>query len=109
MATRDATLDLDLIAALAAAVPVPLVLHGSSGVPDAVIRLAVERGIRKINVGTALNVAYTGSVRCFLADDNSATDPRKYFAPAREAVAETVRRFCEVIAPLPSRATVSAR
>ena len=34
MLTRDAVLDLDLIAALRAAVRVPLVLHGSSGVPD---------------------------------------------------------------------------
>ncbi len=34
MLTRDAVLDLDLIARIHQAVPVPLVLHGSSGVPD---------------------------------------------------------------------------
>ncbi|MCU1529120.1 MAG: Fructose-bisphosphate aldolase [Frondihabitans sp.] len=97
MANRDATLDLNLIRALAEAVPVPLVLHGSSGVPDTAIRQAVEAGIRKINVGTALNLAYTGSVRSFLGDDDRATDPRKYVAPAREAVADLVHRFCDVI------------
>lgn len=99
MATRDASLDLELIVALAAAVPVPLVLHGSSGVPDDVIREAVAAGIRKINVGTALNIAYTGSVRSFLDADDRATDPRKYVAPARNAVADLVQRFCEVISP----------
>ncbi|BDZ49780.1 fructose-bisphosphate aldolase [Frondihabitans sucicola] len=99
MATRDAALDLDLVAALAAAVDVPLVLHGSSGVPDVLIRQAVEAGIRKINVGTALNLAYTSAVRAFLADDDRTSDPRKYQRPAREAVAVAVQSLCEVISP----------
>lgn len=99
MATRDAALDLDLIRALAEAVDVPLVLHGSSGVPDGLIREAVEAGIRKINVGTALNIAYTGAVRQFLSADERTTDPRKYQRRAREAVADAVQRFCEVISP----------
>ncbi|WP_149203213.1 class II fructose-bisphosphate aldolase [Actinotalea subterranea] len=90
MTTATATLDLGLIERLAEAVPVPLVLHGSSGVPSAMIREAVARGIRKINVGTALNVAYTGEVRRTLASDGAATDPRGYLRPAREAVAASV-------------------
>lgn len=99
MTSRDASLDLDLIRLLAAAVDVPLVLHGSSGVPDEAIRAAVDAGIRKINVGTALNVAFTGRVRALLADDDRVTDPRRYEGPAREAVADLVERFCGVIAP----------
>ena len=55
MASRDAALDDHLIAALAGAVDVPLVLHGSSGVPDDGLARAVERGIAKVNVGTRLN------------------------------------------------------
>ncbi|MFW1410945.1 class II fructose-bisphosphate aldolase, partial [Vibrio parahaemolyticus] len=57
MRDRSARLDLELIARLREAVPVPLVLHGSSGVADDVIAQAVAAGIRKVNVGTALNVA----------------------------------------------------
>jgi len=79
-------------------VPVPLVLHGSSGVPDDVIRAAVAAGIRKVNVGTALNVAYTGAVRAFLAADDVTTDPRRYLTGAREAIAKAVASFCAVIA-----------
>lgn len=94
MTTATAELDHDLIARLAKALPVPLVLHGSSGVPLPALREAVAAGIRKINVGTALNVAYTGQVRQYLAGDARVTDPRKYLAPARGAVRDAVDRLC---------------
>ena len=61
MRERTAAIDTDLVRRLAAAVPVPLVLHGSSGVADAVIAQAVLAGIRKVNIGTALNLAGTES------------------------------------------------
>ncbi|MDQ0752941.1 hypothetical protein QF034_007172 [Streptomyces africanus] len=63
MTTRTARLDHGLIARLAAAVPVPLVLHGSTGVPDGELRKAVAAGMVKVNIGTALNAAFTGAVR----------------------------------------------
>ena len=47
-------------------VPVPLVLHGSSGVPDDELARAVAGGLVKINIGTALNIAYTAAVRRIL-------------------------------------------
>ena len=93
MTERTATLDHALIAALRDAVPVPLVLHGSSGVPDTEIRAAVAAGMVKINVGTALNTAYTAAVRAFLAEDPESVDPRRYLHPAREAMTETVTAF----------------
>ncbi|GGP61536.1 class II fructose-bisphosphate aldolase [Streptomyces abikoensis] len=93
MTERTATLDHALIKALATTLPVPLVLHGSSGVPDAEIRRAIASGIKKINVGTALNKAYTGAVRAFLEAHPSTVDPRKYLAPAREAMTGAVAGF----------------
>jgi fructose-bisphosphate aldolase, class II len=66
------------------------VLHGSSGVPDDQLRLAVGAGIRKVNVGTALNVAYTGAIRRALAEDPDATDPRRHLKSARSAMADVV-------------------
>ncbi|MEU5130636.1 class II fructose-bisphosphate aldolase [Streptomyces mobaraensis] len=98
MTTRTATLDHPLITELRDAVPVPLVLHGSSGVPDAELRRAVASGIRKVNVGTALNTAFTGAVRAFLEAHPSTVDPRRYLAPAREAMAATVERFLHALA-----------
>jgi fructose-bisphosphate aldolase class II len=88
MTTRSARLDIELVARLRAAVPVPLVLHGSSGVPDDQLRAAIAAGLTKINVGTALNIGYTNAVRSCLAADDALTDPRKYLAPARAALAD---------------------
>jgi fructose-bisphosphate aldolase class II len=92
MLTRDAALDFDLIAALRAALPVPLVLHGSSGVPDEGLRRAVECGIVKVNIGTQLNKVFTAAVR--RAD---AVDPRTYLGAARAAVADEVARLLTVL------------
>jgi fructose-bisphosphate aldolase class II len=90
MTTRTAQLDQDLVRRIAAAVPVPLVLHGSSGVAVDQLRAAVANGMRKINVGTALNVGFTGAVREALAADPDLTDPRRYLRSARDAVADVV-------------------
>jgi fructose-bisphosphate aldolase, class II len=95
MTDRTAALDHALIAALRAAVPVPLVLHGSSGVPDDQLRRAVAGGMAKVNIGTALNVAYTRAVR---EGAPSATDPRTYLARARDEIAETVAHHVALLA-----------
>uniref|UniRef100_UPI000D199959 class II fructose-bisphosphate aldolase n=1 Tax=Streptomyces fradiae TaxID=1906 RepID=UPI000D199959 len=98
MTERTAALDHALIAALRAALPVPLVLHGSSGVPDEDLRAAVRGGMTKINVGTALNTAYTGALRAHLAAHPRTVDPRRYLAEAREAMTATAARFLTVVA-----------
>jgi fructose-bisphosphate aldolase class II len=97
MLTRDAVLDLDLIAELHASVPVPLVLHGSSGVPDEGMTDAVAAGMRKINIATHLNKAFTGAVRAYLADDPAVVDTRKYLGAGRQRVAEEVERLLGVL------------
>ena len=98
MTEQTASLDLDLIARLSSAVAVPLVLHGSSGVPDAALREAVAAGIRKVNVGTGLNIAFTAEVRAVLESSPMLSDPRRYLAPARDRVSDLVAHLCGVIA-----------
>ncbi|MGW5678354.1 class II fructose-bisphosphate aldolase [Streptomyces sp. NPDC003860] len=97
MTERTAALDHALIRRLRASVPVPLVLHGSSGVPDDEIRAAIAAGMVKINVGTALNTAFTAAVREQLTARPDVVDPRKYLAPAREAMAATVAAFLALL------------
>jgi len=97
MTTQTARLDAGLIARLRDRVPVPLVLHGSSGVPDDELRTAVGAGIAKVNVGTALNVAMTGAVRRVLDADPNLVDPRRYLAPGREAMTAAVKHLLEVM------------
>jgi fructose-bisphosphate aldolase, class II len=98
MTTRSATLDHALIARLRAAVPVPLVLHGSSGVPDGELTEAVRGGLVKINIGTALNVAYVDAVRAELSADPDLADPRRVLVPARSAMATTVATLLRLLA-----------
>ncbi|WP_371778624.1 class II fructose-bisphosphate aldolase [Streptosporangium subroseum] len=98
MTTRDAVLDLVLIAELRAAVPVPLVLHGSSGVPDDTLREAVRHGMKKINIATHLNKVFTRGIRDHLAADDKVVDSRKYLGCGREAIALEVTRLLKVLA-----------
>jgi len=100
MLTRDAELDHDLIAEIAAAVSVPLVLHGSSGVPDDGLRAAVEFGMTKINIATHLNALMAAAVRGALLDERL-IDPRKYLGPGREVVAAEVGRLLTLLATSP--------
>lgn len=102
MTSRDAALDVDLIARLRAAVPIPLVLHGSSGVSDDGIRAAVRAGITKVNVATHLNGFFTHSVRETLADDDALVDMRRYLGPAREAMTQETMRLLRLLAAAPA-------
>jgi fructose-bisphosphate aldolase, class II len=98
MTTRTATLDHALLEQLSAALDVPLVLHGSSGLPDGELAAAVAGGIAKVNIGTALNMAMTGAIREFLAAHPEAVDSRKYLSVGREAMARAVTGIIRTLA-----------
>ena len=98
MTERVAAIDLDLVARLAAAVPVPLVLHGSSGVPDETIVRGIRSGLVKVNVSTHLNGGFTGAVRSYLSAHPAAVDSRTYVAAGRAAVREEAARLLVLFA-----------
>jgi fructose-bisphosphate aldolase class II len=81
----------DIIQKVADAIPVPVVLHGGSGVPDEDIRKAILAGVGKINVNTENQVACTEAIRQALNKDSKVFDPRKYLTPARKAMIDVVR------------------
>lgn len=111
MTERTAQLDLDLIAALRHAVPVPLVLHGSSGVADETIEAAIRAGITKVNVSTHLNRYFTEAIRAYLGANPDVVDSRRYVRAGRAAVAEEAARLLtlfDVAARLPD-GTATAR
>ena len=97
MTIRDATLDFDLIVAIAKTVGVPLVLHGSSGVSDSDLQKAVKAGMSKINIATHLNNVFTHEIREALGTNLQLVDPRKYIAPGRDAVAAEVARLLTLL------------
>jgi ketose-bisphosphate aldolase len=97
MLTRNAVLDEDLIGRLRARAGVPLVLHGSSGVPDAGLTAAIRAGMTKINIATQLNKVFTAAVRDRLSGDERLVDPRAYCGAGRDAVAAEVARLLGVL------------
>ena len=76
----------ELISILRNKLTVPLVLHGSSGLEDAVVKDCIARGICKVNIATDLRIAYTQAVREFLQDNPGCIDPKKFGTAGREAV-----------------------
>lgn len=97
MTHRSASLDLALIRQLADVAGVPLVLHGSSGVPDGTLVRAIQAGMVKINIGTILNVAFTGTVAAQLTAGHGGVDPRRYLGAARTAMTEVVAQLLRTI------------
>lgn len=98
MTERTAQLDVELIAMLRKSVPVPLVLHGSSGVSDDQIMAAIRAGIRKVNVSTHLNGFFTRSIRSSLDESPDLVDSRRYLRPAREALTVEAARMQRIFA-----------
>lgn len=98
MTERTASIDLELIARLGDAVPVPLVLHGSSGVPDEMIVRGIRSGLTKINVSTHLNAAFTQAIREYLTRRPAVVDSRTYVAAGRDAVQQEAARLLTLFA-----------
>jgi fructose-bisphosphate aldolase class II len=72
-------------------------LHGSSGVPEAMLAAAVRAGLTKINIATRLNEEFTAAIRASLAADRAVVDPRRYTAAGRDAVAREITRLLGVL------------
>ena len=81
-----------LISELKDIIPIPLVLHGSSGLEEHVVRDCISRGICKVNIATDLRITYTEAVRDFLINDPKCIDPKKFGHAAREAVKKLVKK-----------------
>jgi fructose-bisphosphate aldolase class II len=84
-------LDFARLEEIARKVKVPLVLHGSSGLPDEAVRRAIGLGVAKFNIDTELREAFVGALSGALAAHPGEIDPRRLLAPAREAVKAKVR------------------
>ena len=82
--------DLNVVKAVLAVSPVPCVLHGSSSIPDAFIRQAVELGVAKINIDAALRKAFTKTLKEIYSQEQIPTDPRAAMRAVRETVKEVV-------------------
>ena len=83
-------LDVERLSEIREVVSIPLVLHGTSGVPDEAAKECIRRGICKVNYATDLRIAFSNGVKEYLAANPDAFDPKKYNAVGREKVKEYV-------------------
>lgn len=79
-------IDFDRIAAIAARVAVPLVLHGGSGIPEAQVKRCVSLGMAKMNIATEIRIVFSDAIKRVFAEHPDENDPRKYMVPAKQAV-----------------------
>lgn len=105
-------LDLERLKVISEKVSIPLVLHGASSVPTAILekatkygakldgakgvaedqlQKAIKLGIAKINIDTDLRLAFTAAIREVLTNNPKEFDPRKILGPAKDAMKEVAR------------------
>ena len=109
----DPKLRLDILEEVEKRLPgFPIVLHGSSsvpqefvriinenggnmpgaiGIPEEQLRLAAQKAVCKINIDSDLRLAMTACIRKYFNEHPEHFDPRQYLAPARDAIREMVK------------------
>ncbi|MBE7020733.1 MAG: class II fructose-1,6-bisphosphate aldolase [Ruminococcaceae bacterium] len=80
--------------------PMPLVLHGGTGIPEDMIKKAISLGVSKINVNTECQLSFTAATRKYFEEGKDLSgkgfDPRKVLAPGFEAIKATVKEKMEL-------------
>ena len=95
-------LDAQRVSDIVAAEPIPIALHGGTGMTDAQFTDLIARGCAKVNISTALKVTYMKANLAFLrgAEERGSWDPPSLFSSVRGAVldmaADHMRRFGSV-------------
>ena len=78
----------------------PLVLHGGTGIPEDMIKKAINLGVAKINVNTECQLSFAEATRKYIEEgkdlQGKGFDPRKLLAPGAEAIKATVREKIEL-------------
>lgn len=93
---HEPKLDLVRLAEIRQSTPVPLVLHGASGIPDEMLRDAIRGGIVKVNLATDSKNAFMRTLKTILFSGNE-IDLRKTFPPAIDAVKEIITKKIRLV------------
>jgi fructose-bisphosphate aldolase class II/tagatose 1,6-diphosphate aldolase GatY/KbaY len=89
-------LDIELLSRINDNIPTPLVLHGSSGIPDAMLQEAIRNGICKINLATETKNTFMLALKERLRN-NSEIDLRIVFPDATQAVVDLIEKKLKTI------------
>ncbi len=83
-------INFDLITECAEKTGKPIVLHGTSGVPEAMVKKAIKNGVRKVNYDTELKQNFISETKKFFAEHPVEYDIRKIFKPGIHGVKQVV-------------------
>ncbi len=95
--SSEVNLKIDLIKELADNINIPLVLHGSSGIPDDQVVAAVKAGIRKVNFGTDIKIANRQGIEEWFKNNPHGYDVRKFGNSGKEHMKKIIKnkiRIC---------------
>lgn len=90
-------INFDVLTKIREVVSIPLVLHGTSGVPDDQVIRCVSMGMCKVNYATDLRISYTYGVKKYMKENPGVFDPKKYGTYGMEEVKRYVKERMQVI------------
>ena len=90
-------INFDVLTKIREVVSIPLVLHGTSGVPDDQVIRCVSMGMCKVNYATDLRISYTYGVKKYMKENPGVFDPKKYGSYGIEEVKRYVKERMQVI------------
>jgi tagatose 1,6-diphosphate aldolase GatY/KbaY len=88
---KEPKLDIERLKQINKIVPIPLVLHGASGIPLETVRACIKAGITKVNIATELKIPFAEALKDYFKEFPEANDPRKYFKNAKAAMSQVVQ------------------
>ncbi len=89
-------INFERVSEIVAAEPIPLVVHGGTGLSDETFRELIRRGAPKINISTQLKITFADAFRNYLAERPAEYDPLKLLAAVKKAVAAQVASFLRI-------------
>ncbi len=89
-------LEIELLSRISESIPTPLVLHGSSGIPDKMLQDAIQNGICKVNLATEIKNAFMLALQRILKD-NKEIDLRIVFPEATKEVTSLVINKLQIV------------
>jgi fructose-bisphosphate aldolase class II len=89
-------INFERVSEIVAAEPIPLVIHGGTGLSDAVFQELIRRGAVKINISTQLKITFADSFRSYLGQHPTEYDPLKLLGAVKKDVQAMAAGFMRV-------------
>lgn len=92
----EPNLDFPTMKSINEALPIPLVLHGGSGIPEDKIKTAISCGISKVNINTELQSVWSKALRKYLSENETVYDPRKIIGSGEQAIKDEIDKIVTI-------------